>query len=74
MNLPPLYLRKGAERRLRSGHLWVYSNEVDSRRTTLTDFEPGDQAELRAANDKPLGTLFVNPHALICGRLISRDP
>lgn len=74
MNLPPLYLRKGAERRLRSGHLWVYSNEVDTRRTTLTDFAPGDQAELRAANDKPLGTLFVNPHALICGRLISRDP
>ncbi|KAA1171640.1 class I SAM-dependent rRNA methyltransferase [Marinobacter salinexigens] len=74
MNLPVLYLRKGAERRLRSGHLWVYSNEVDTRRTPLTDFEAGAQAELRASNDKPLGTVFVNPHALICGRLISRDP
>ncbi|WP_336368391.1 class I SAM-dependent rRNA methyltransferase [Marinobacter sp. C2H3] len=74
MTLPVLTLRKGAERRLRAGHLWVYSNEVDTRRTPLTDFEPGDQAELRTAGDKPLGVVFVNPHALICGRLISRDP
>ena len=73
MTFPVLYLRKGAERRLRAGHLWVYSNEVDTRRSPLNDFEPGTQAELRAANDKALGTVFVNPHALICGRLISRD-
>ncbi|WP_018405099.1 class I SAM-dependent rRNA methyltransferase [Marinobacter gelidimuriae] len=74
MNFPVLYLRKGAERRLRAGHLWVYSNEVDVKRSPLTGFEAGVQAELRASNDKPLGTVFVNPHALICGRLISRDP
>ena len=35
--------------------------------------EAGTQAELRASNDKPLGVIFVNPHSLICGRLISRD-
>lgn len=74
MDFPVLYLRKGAERRLKAGHLWVYSNEVDTRRSPLTDFEAGAQAQLRAASDKPLGTLFVNPHALICGRLISRNP
>ncbi|WP_100641265.1 class I SAM-dependent rRNA methyltransferase [Marinobacter salexigens] len=73
MNFPVLYLRKGAERRLRAGHLWVYSNEVDIQRSPLTQFEAGTQAELRASNDKPLGVIFVNPHALICGRLISRD-
>lgn len=74
MKFPLLYLRKGAERRLRAGHLWVYSNEVDAQRSPLAGFEPGSQAELRSAADKPLGTVFVNPHALICGRLISRDP
>jgi 23S rRNA (cytosine1962-C5)-methyltransferase len=73
MNFPVLYLRKGAERRLRAGHLWVYSNEVDTRKSPLNNFEAGEQAELRAANDKSLGVVFVNPHALICGRLISRD-
>lgn len=74
MQFPVLYLRKGAERRIKSGHLWVYSNEVDTRRSPLTGFEAGCQAELRASTDKPLGTVFVNPQALICGRLISRDP
>ncbi|WP_203143878.1 class I SAM-dependent rRNA methyltransferase [Marinobacter mangrovi] len=69
-----LFLRKGAERRIRAGHLWIYSNEVDTKRSPLTAFQPGDQATLIAANGKPLGTLFVNPHALICGRLISRNP
>lgn len=73
-DFPVLYLRKGAERRLKAGHLWVYSNEVDIRRSPLTAFEPGSQAQIRAANDKPLGTVFVNPHALICGRVISRNP
>lgn len=73
MDFPILYLRKGAERRLRAGHLWVYSNEVDIHRSPLTGFEAGAQAQLRASNDKPLGTVFVNPNALICGRLISRD-
>ena len=73
MNFRVLYLRKGAERRLRAGHLWVYSNEVDIQRSPLTQFEAGTQAELRASNDKPLGVIFVNPHSLICGRLISRD-
>jgi 23S rRNA (cytosine1962-C5)-methyltransferase len=73
MNFPVLYLRKGAERRLRAGHLWVYSNEVDTHKSPLNNFEAGEQAELRAANDKSLGVVFVNPHALICGRLISRD-
>ncbi len=76
MEFPPvLYLRKGAERRLRAGHLWVYSNEVDTRRSPLTEFQPGAQVQVRASNDKPMGGVaFVNPpHALICGRLISRD-
>ncbi|OEY66609.1 class I SAM-dependent rRNA methyltransferase [Marinobacter sp. X15-166B] len=74
MKFPVLYLRKGAERRIRAGHLWVYSNEVDIRRSPLTEFPPGAQAQLRTSADKALGTVFVNPHTLICARLISRDP
>ena len=74
MKLQPLYLNKHAERRIKAGHVWIYSNEVDTRRSPLNGFEAGGQAELRAANDKALGTVFVNPHTLICARLISRDP
>ncbi|HEX7762524.1 MAG TPA: hypothetical protein VF433_02785, partial [Cellvibrio sp.] len=29
MNLPVLILKPQADRRLKLGHLWIYSNEVD---------------------------------------------
>lgn len=74
MSFPVLTLKKNAERRIRAGHLWIYSNEVDTAKTPLKDFEPGSQACVHASNGKALGVAFVNPHALICGRLFSRDP
>lgn len=38
MTLPSLRLKANAERRLRAGHLWVYSNEVDVAATPLNAF------------------------------------
>ncbi|TWI54839.1 23S rRNA (cytosine1962-C5)-methyltransferase [Pseudomonas duriflava] len=73
MSLPSLRLKANAERRLRAGHLWVYSNEIDVAATPLTTFQPGDQAVLEAAGGKPLGIVALSPHNLICARLISRD-
>lgn len=73
-DFPPLRLRKNEERRLRAGHLWVYSNEVDIDATPLKPFEPGQAVTLQAHNGKALGTGYVNPHSLICARLVSRDP
>ena len=72
--IPALILRKHEERRLRAGHLWVYSNEVDTRRTPLGGFEPGQVAAVQAVNGRFLGYATVNPHSLICARLLSRDP
>ena len=71
---PPLFLKKGEERRLRAGHLWVFSNEVDTARSPLDTFEPGQPVSVVAANGKALGTGYVNPHSLICARIMSRDP
>lgn len=71
--LPRLQLRRGEERRIRHGHPWVYSNEVDTAATPLKAFAPGAQALLVAANGRPLGVAFVNPHSLICARLLERD-
>jgi 23S rRNA (cytosine1962-C5)-methyltransferase len=73
MSLPSLRLKANAERRLRAGHLWVYSNEVDVLATPLTSFQAGDQAILEAAGGKPLGIVALSPNNLICARLISRD-
>ncbi len=73
MPYPPLKLKKNEDRRLRAGHLWVYSNEVDTKATPLRDFEPGQVAEIQAASGKPLGIGYVNPNTLICTRLVGRD-
>ena len=70
---PVLRLKRGEERRLAAGHLWVFSNEVDTDTTPLTAFEPGAVAELRSGRDAFLGYASVNPHALICARILSRD-
>ncbi|BAN45981.1 class I SAM-dependent rRNA methyltransferase [Metapseudomonas resinovorans] len=73
MSLPSLRLKANADRRLRAGHLWVYSNEVDVVATPLNTFQPGDQAILEAAGGKPLGVVALSPNNLICARLVSRD-
>jgi len=69
-----LRLKRGEERRLLAGHLWVFSNEVDTDRTPLGQFVPGAVIELRSYRDAFLGYAYVNPHALICARILSRDP
>ncbi|MDN3521328.1 class I SAM-dependent rRNA methyltransferase [Halomonas ramblicola] len=74
MTLPSLRLKKNADRRLKAGHLWLYSNEIDTEATPLKGLEPGRQVVVEAANGKALGVAYVNPHSLICARLVSRDP
>ncbi|WP_323846128.1 class I SAM-dependent rRNA methyltransferase [Microbulbifer magnicolonia] len=70
--MPELILNRGAERRLKRGHLWIYSNEVDIGRSPLRGIEPGSQCQVLDSQGKALGTAFVNPSQLICGRLVSR--
>ncbi|MBB3142312.1 class I SAM-dependent rRNA methyltransferase [Halomonas organivorans] len=72
--LRSLRLKKNADRRLKAGHLWLYSNEIDIKATPLKDFAPGEQVQVEAANGKALGVAYVNAHSLICARLVSRDP
>ena len=70
----PLRLRKDEDRRLRAGHLWVYSNEVDVEATPLRHFAPGQPVAIQSSNGKVIGTGYVNPNTLLCARLVSRDP
>ena len=55
-----------------SGHAWVFSNEVDIASTPLTAFAVGALAQLQAHNDRFLGYAYINPHALICARIVGR--
>jgi 23S rRNA (cytosine1962-C5)-methyltransferase len=67
-----LYLKRGEDARLRAGHLWVFANEVDVARSPLASFEAGEPCVVVAANDKPIGVGYVNPHSLICARVVAR--
>ena len=67
-----LTLKKNEDRRIRAGHLWVFSNEIDTGRTPLKAFAPGEAATLMDAAGRSLGTVYVNPNSLIAARLVSR--
>lgn len=73
-DLPCIYLHKQHDKRIKKGHLWVYSNEVDNERSPLTDFEAGTWVNLLDSHGKNLGTGYVNPNSLIAVRLVSRLP
>ena len=74
MDMPILTLKNNEERRLRAGHLWVFSNEVDTKKTPLTAFAPGQPAVVTASRGRPLGVVTVNPGSLICARVMDHDP
>lgn len=71
--LPELRLKRGEDRRLAAGHLWVFSNEVDTARTPLTQFEPGALCRIVSDRDRFLGYAYVNPHSLISARILGRN-
>jgi 23S rRNA (cytosine1962-C5)-methyltransferase len=68
--LPALRLKRNEDRRLHAGHLWVFSNEVETRQTALTKFKPGELARVLTHNDKALGLAYVNPQSLISARML----
>lgn len=72
MSYPELFLKKNEDKRLRQGHLWVFSNEVDIQRSPLEQFTAGDVVVVHEAGGKALGIAYLNPHALICARMLTR--
>lgn len=69
--LPKLYLKKNEERRLGAGHLWVYSNEVDGKKTPIKELEAGSSVALYSQRGQFCGNAYVNPQSLICARVFS---
>lgn len=64
-----LTLRRGHDRRVRGGHPWVFSNEIDSLDGPA---DPGAAVEVVAADGQRLGTGYYNPHSLIAVRILTR--
>ncbi len=69
---PVLSLRRGEDRRVRAGHPWIFSNEVDCDRTPLSAFEPGEAVAVCDAEGEVIGLGYANPNSLICARLLVR--
>jgi 23S rRNA (cytosine1962-C5)-methyltransferase len=68
--LSKIHLKKNEERRINSGHLWVFSNEVGS---IEGNPENGDIVEAYDSKDNLLGTGLYNKNSLISVRIFSRD-
>lgn len=69
-----LRLKHAEDRRLRQGHVWVFSNEIDVDRTPIADLQPGQPVVIENSKGKPLGSAYAHPNTLICARLYSRTP
>ncbi|MGR8979075.1 MAG: class I SAM-dependent rRNA methyltransferase [Gammaproteobacteria bacterium] len=72
MTHPEIFLKKNEDKRLRMGHLWIFSNEIDTKRSPLDQFSAGDLVLVISADGNTMGTAYLNPHSLICARLLSR--
>jgi 23S rRNA (cytosine1962-C5)-methyltransferase len=70
--LPQLLLKRHEDKRIRGGHAWVFSNEVDTAASPLT-MAPGAAVAVLDHRRQFVGHALVNPHALICARIMSRD-
>jgi 23S rRNA (cytosine1962-C5)-methyltransferase len=69
--LPQLVLKRHEDKRIRAGHAWVFSNEIDTAVTPLSAVSPGAAVCVLDHRRQFLGHALINPHALICGRVMS---
>lgn len=73
INYPALQLKAKEDKRIRAGNLWIYSNEVDTSITPLKQFSTGEVVCVLDAQGKALGMATINPQALLCARLLTRE-
>ncbi len=69
MSIPRLRLRPKHDRRVRSGHPWVFSNELEK---GFAELPPGSVVEIADARGQVLGKGLLSPNSLIAVRLYTR--
>ena len=63
-------LRKGGDKRILNGHLWIFSNEI---KEIQGNPKIGDVVEIYRFNGEFFGLGFFNPHSLISIRILTRE-
>ncbi len=66
--MPDVILKKDCDRRLRIGHLWVFSNEIAEIRGLAFDGEMADIKDIRGGF---VGRGYINRHSLISARILT---
>lgn len=66
---PKLIITDKGEHSLRSGHPWVYADEV----LTADGYQNGDIVDVYSRKERYLGSGFVNDHSKIRVRILSRN-
>jgi 23S rRNA (cytosine1962-C5)-methyltransferase len=66
--LPKLFLKRHEDRRIKDGHQWIFSNEIDGINGTA---ENGDLVDVYDSIENFLGTGFYNKNSLIAVRMLS---
>ena len=66
---PTIHLLPGRHKRVKTGHPWVFSNEIARSETA---FESGAAVNVIGDNGESFGTAIYNPHTLLAGRIIDR--
>jgi len=71
---PVIKLKKDEDRRIRAGHLWIFSNEIDVAVTPIAKMLPGSMVSVHTHGGKFLAYGYINPASLIAIRILGRDP
>ncbi len=64
-----LVLKRGAERRVKAGHPWIYRTQVADLKGA---WKAAEAVELRDSGGRFLGRGFYNPRPSLCCRLLTR--
>ncbi len=65
-----IFLKRHEERRIKLGHLWIFSNEIDK---IQGNADNGDMVDVNDARGDFMGTGFYNKNSLISVRMLSAD-
>ncbi|MFM7345145.1 MAG: class I SAM-dependent rRNA methyltransferase [Tagaea sp.] len=72
-DLPVVRLQPQRHKRVRLGHPWVFSNEIQMDNAAKA-MARGQLVRVEVSHGEPLGIAMFNPHTLIAARLLDRDP
>jgi len=66
---PVIRLLPGRHKRVKTGHPWVFSNEIAKSEAV---FDTGSLVNVVGDNGENFGTAIYNPHTLLAGRIVDR--